>query len=85
MAARQRGDVTLLGVDFGGVAEEIGGGREFDDIIGALAESNLPTRHAVCLTLITRHMKRINAHLGNIASSVVMPLHKIDYFDEKWK
>jgi len=39
----------------------------------------------VCLALAFRFLKRVNAHLGNIASSVVMPLHKIDYFDEKWK
>jgi len=32
-----------------------------------------------------RYLKRVRAHLGNIASSVVMPIHKIDYFDEKWK
>ena len=27
--------------------------------------------------------KRIIAHLGNVASSLVMPLHKLDYYDEK--
>jgi len=60
-------------------------GNEFNDLVKTLAASKLPTRHSVCLTLVSRHMKRISAHLGNIASSIVMPVHKIDYFDEKWK
>ncbi len=67
------------------ISGELKTGKELDSIVLALAESDLSTRHAVCLTLIARHMKRINAHLGNIASTVVMPLHKIDYFDEKIK
>ncbi len=67
------------------IKKELEIGREFDSIVKDLAASALATKHAVCLTLNARHMKRISAHLGNIASSVVMPLHKIDYFDEKWK
>ena len=47
----------------------------------ALAEG-LDTNKAVCFTLFFRFLKRISAHLGNIASTVVMPLHKIDYYDE---
>ncbi len=38
---------------------------------------------AVGLTLLARFFKRSAAHLGNIASSIVMPLDKLDYFDEK--
>jgi hypothetical protein len=30
----------------------------------------------------TRFYKRIAAHVLNILSSVVMPLHKLDYYDE---
>jgi hypothetical protein len=33
--------------------------------------------------LLTRFYKRIAAHLSNVLSVVVMPLHKIDYFDER--
>jgi hypothetical protein len=29
-----------------------------------------------------RYYKRIGGHVLNILSSVVMPLHKIDYYDE---
>ena len=32
--------------------------------------------------LALRHMKRVHAHLCNIASSVVQPVHRLDYFDE---
>ena len=32
--------------------------------------------------LLTRFYKRVGAHLVNILSSVVMPLHKVDFFDE---
>jgi len=35
------------------------------------------------LVLGARYYKRIQAHLLNILSAVVMPLHKLDYFDEK--
>ena len=66
------------------VENELRYGRQLDDAVTLLANSTLPTKDAVCLTLTYRHMKRISAHLGNIASSIIMPVHKIDYFDEKW-
>lgn len=71
-----------LGYDV--VESELRFGRQLDDTVILLANSDLAAKDAVCLTLACRHMKRISAHLGNIASSVVMPVHKIDYFDEKW-
>jgi phosphate uptake regulator len=55
-----------------------------DDLIDRLAASDLPTRKAVAYTLLARYCKRVDAHLSNIASAVVMPLHKLDFFDEKW-
>ncbi len=55
-----------------------------DDIIEqVLASSGLSNRQAVAYTLLARFYKRIAAHLGNIASSLVMPVHKLDYFDEE--
>jgi hypothetical protein len=38
----------------------------------------------VTYTLLARFDKRIAGHLGNIASSRVMPLHKLDSFDEQY-
>ena len=54
-----------------------------DKIVERLAQSNLTVNQAVCLTLVARYFKRIVAHLVNIATSVVLPLSDLDYFDEK--
>ena len=35
------------------------------------------------MVLGARYYKRIESHLLNILSGVVMPLHKLDYYDEK--
>jgi phosphate transport system protein len=52
-------------------------------LIDDLLESELPAREAVLLALTARYLKRIALHLTNVASSVVMPLHRLDYFDEE--
>jgi phosphate transport system protein len=54
-----------------------------DAMINDLMGDDLPTRDAVLLTLTARYLKRVSLHLSNIASSVVMPLHRMDYFDEE--
>ena len=56
-----------------------------DQIIQKLAKSNFTVNEAVCLALIARYFKRITAHLTNIATSVILPLTDLDYFDEKRK
>jgi len=43
----------------------------------------LPVNQAVCIALTARHLKRIVAHLVNIATSVILPLSDLDYYDEK--
>ena len=50
-------------------------------IVGLVAapENPLPLANAV---LGTRYYKRIGGHVLNVLSSVVMPLHKVDYDDE---
>jgi phosphate transport system protein len=57
--------------------------KKCDAMINDLIEDDLPCRDAVLLTLAARYTKRISLHLTNIASSVVMPLHRLDYFDEE--
>lgn len=47
-----------------------------------ILDADLPSRRAVGYTLTARFLKRIVSHLSNVATSVVMPLHKVDYFDE---
>lgn len=56
-----------------------------DSIVEKLAKSDLPTNEAVCFVLIARHFKRLASHLVNIATSVVLPVDKLDYYDEKRK
>jgi len=55
-----------------------------DAVVERLAAEDLPSCKGVPWALVARHLKRIAAHLGNMASSLVMPLHKLDYYDEKW-
>jgi phosphate transport system protein len=57
--------------------------RRCDALLGELLKDSLSCREAVLATLMSRYLKRIALHLTNITSSVVMPLHRIDYFDEK--
>ncbi len=54
-----------------------------DNVVAELAKSDLSVNEAVCFTLIARYFKRTVAHLANIATSVVLPLSDLDYFDEK--
>jgi phosphate uptake regulator len=56
-----------------------------DELIEEVARSGMGTQRAVALVLLLRHVKRIDAHLSNVASAAVMPVHKLDFFDEKWK
>jgi len=43
---------------------------------------HVPTDEGVAYSLLARHMKRIGAHLSNIATAVVAPVHRLDYADE---
>ncbi len=54
-----------------------------DRVLKEIAKSNLSVNEAVCLALIARHFKRIVAHLTNIATSVILPLSELDYYDER--
>jgi len=68
------------------IVEEVRIAKRSDAMVETIAnDADLNSNEAVCLALAFRFFKRVNAHLGNIASGVVMPLHKLDYFDEKWK
>ncbi|MBN2139136.1 MAG: hypothetical protein JW720_15115 [Sedimentisphaerales bacterium] len=62
---------------------EKGIAKECDRIVERVAGSNLTVNEAVCFALVARHFKRIMAHLVNIATSVILPLSELDYFDER--
>lgn len=60
----------------------IGQKKDTCDMIVEAALKSPTDEHAVAFALLARFFKRTLAHLGNIATSIVMPLDKIDYFDE---
>ena len=57
-------------------------GREYEEMIRTITTSDLGTNDAVCLVLVLRFFKRLAAHMSNIASTVVMPVDMIDFYDE---
>jgi phosphate uptake regulator len=57
--------------------------RRSDRLILRVAAADHDARVTTALVLATRYYKRIGGHVLNILSSVVMPLHKLDYYDEK--
>ena len=46
-------------------------------------DDNLSVNDAVCMAIFARFLKRITSHLGNIATSVVVPVDRLDYWDER--
>jgi phosphate uptake regulator len=54
----------------------------FDDRVTELVSANDPGNQAVARALAHRYLKRVVAHLMNLLSAVVMPLHSIDFFYE---
>ncbi len=56
--------------------------EEFDELVLQQLESDQGAREAVPRALLFRYLKRIAAHLMNILTSLVMPLDRLDYYDE---
>ena len=57
--------------------------RRCDGLIKAVAASSYDAATTTTMVLGARYYKRIGSHLLNILSGVVMPLHKLDYYDER--
>lgn len=53
--------------------------KKCDMIIGQVLNDTLPTGEAVSTALLSRYFKRVVRHLGNIVSSVVATVEKIDF------
>lgn len=72
--------------DHEAAVELIRQGRDFtrrcDTLVSRIAHSDYDAPVTTATVLGARHYKRIAAHALNILSSVVMPLHKLDYYDE---
>ena len=57
--------------------------RRCDKLIKVVAGSSYDAATTTSMVLGARYYKRIGSHLLNILSGVVMPLHKLDYYDER--
>jgi phosphate transport system protein len=55
---------------------------EFDAGVSRLVRGDDQDPDAVARALALRYLKRVVAHLTNVLSAVVMPIDRIDYFDE---
>jgi phosphate transport system protein len=56
--------------------------RALETLIADIARAGYTGTGTAGLILLARFYKRIAGHSVNILSSVIMPLHKIDFFDE---
>jgi phosphate transport system protein len=54
----------------------------FDDQVSALVSGQDQGEQAVARALAFRYLKRVVAHLMNLLSATVMPLDRLDFFDQ---
>jgi phosphate transport system protein len=57
--------------------------KRCDVLIADVTQSGYDAATTTTMVLGARYYKRIESHLMNILSGVVMPLHKLDYYDER--
>ena len=57
-------------------------GKRCDNLLVSLAKSDFNAAETTSMVLLTRFYKRLGGHLLNVLSSVIMPLHKVDFYDE---
>lgn len=55
---------------------------DFDDEISKLVREGSDAGAAAPRALLNRYLKRVTAHLMNVMTAVVMPLDRLDYWDE---
>lgn len=58
--------------------------KRCDELVVAVAESDFDADVAVKIAVGARLYKRIEGHHMNVLTGVIMPLHKLDYFDEDY-
>ncbi|MDX1647744.1 MAG: PhoU domain-containing protein [Longimicrobiales bacterium] len=56
--------------------------RRCDELIPSVASAEYDAPTTTTLILGARYYKRIGSHVLNILTGIVMPLHKLDYYDE---
>ena len=79
---------AFLKSDEEGARQVIGSKQELAQKCNSIVErvahdDGLSINDAVCMAVYARFLKRISAHLGNIATSVVVPVDRLDYCDER--
>lgn len=52
---------------------------EINEVMHGLFAEDLPTSEALGTVLLLRYLKRINSHLCNVASGIILPIDKIDF------
>ena len=57
--------------------------RRCDALVASIAGSDYDSGTTTILVLGARYYKRLGGHVLNVLSSVVMPIDKLDYFDEQ--
>jgi phosphate uptake regulator len=55
-----------------------------DKLVSRVARSDYDAATTTTMVLGARYYKRIQSHLLNILSGIIMPLHKLDYYDERY-
>lgn len=55
---------------------------EYDEIVIGQLSSERPSREGVPVALYYRYLKRITAHMMNVLTAIVMPVDRLDYWDE---
>lgn len=58
--------------------------KRCDALIMEVTRSDYDAATTTTIVLGARYYKRIESHVLNILSGVVMPLHKLDYYDERF-
>ncbi len=56
--------------------------KRCDAIISEVAKGDFSVNEGVCFALIARFYKRLTVHLTNIATSVILPITDLDYYEE---
>ena len=56
--------------------------KQYDRLTRAAYESDGVASEAVARALYYRFLKRITAHVMNLMTSLVMPIDRLDYYDE---
>lgn len=56
--------------------------RRCDELVRKVAGSGYSAEQAVKMAVGARFLKRVEGHLLNLLTAVIMPLHKLDYYAE---